>query len=861
MMPTATTPPVNLNNGRGTRDAVSGIGSTTDQQTHEILLHGFFMTHVVAMFIAFIQRAGMLGTIRLSPVTHMIWSTFTAQWSECKSICVPDRVINGQDSRCEEMVESRAVGVSLSGLILAENSRARPVSPNSSYITECAVIARQFCTNAIDPATTPYMIASLIDMTLRLDMFIILQLFSASLKVPVLPHGVVVEWFTVGTIQNRQSKNQLSMWLSEMIRNGNTFVDPNNPSQMFLSLGRNSDDPYYGSIGNNNNNNNNNNNSSSEFDHAQNNSNSNLHPCSAFQVHSKSGNAKDVVLGHIAKKLYETFRRELVSRANIFNASPLLIALKEIVGQDLRFPWVYGTLDAFSNTRNMLECLTLSIVSGSTPLPTPDRRPFDENYHHVPFQLLQFASTWTLAVDVRWLLWATSISCFPGTSSFQPAHISQHAKYYITKSLVDAFFRYSIPLSVFPATVASLGIPEPATQHMCMMKISAGEPYTMLSQRSGCVTTARCPSPANRTVSTVCNTRSAVVRRIRMDLNDTILRHYVGYSKNSMTGRVEDIAAISPYYTLAALLKVDKIRDIPTGHVSPPLCRNRWFPAISYAHVRIIACKLQDRRQSHDGTRVLELLISDPTSSQSPSVQKFDAALRLGLPFFPIPDVARRGVLVYFHLDDAPDDLQDPCNLDEFSENNMIKKPLSFDSNHILKGVVTRHGCLYGVLVPHPHLGETQYLSDTLHYNLVCSNNNSCQMGVWQMCRSIVPYGTDLLIDMKTASMVKNRLRNFTCLPNTRFTHHHKASQLLAATLTWEDPDHDDNIDPATKKNRMDVIWVIVQRKTVDVMVNHDCDTPDTYQNISFVVKPSDLVELQSVRESDINPHFLWIKE
>jgi hypothetical protein len=175
LMPTSIDPASFVNHGRGEFNNTTSTGRDQDRDHHQqeeeeeeerdIMKHVHFVPHILCTFVAFVQRYGMLGTVRLSPVTFMIWKTFAAQWRGCASICIPQRVQGGQNKRCEQMIESRAVAMSLHATVLAE--LAKP-SDKKTYIDHTVAIARSFANNAIDPACTPYMIAALIDQTLRM---------------------------------------------------------------------------------------------------------------------------------------------------------------------------------------------------------------------------------------------------------------------------------------------------------------------------------------------------------------------------------------------------------------------------------------------------------------------------------------------------------------------------------------------------------------------------------------------------------------------------------------------------------------------------------------------------------------------
>jgi hypothetical protein len=391
----------NNNDSAGVQDSSSMAKDSYDPQVINDAKPIFFSSFCTAIVTGFMQWTGILGKLPTSPCLEAFLGVFYAQLDLSKSILNPDMFNQGERPRCLQISKARGVASSLIASSIQETIEAgRLKRGHQDAIEGCGFRLMIESTSA---TIAPWIMADTMEHMLRLDFFILMQMFCQKLGVPShVSLENLLTWLKTGACP------QLQGWLDTCQilpisrldkRTGLTSVE----SCMYIS-----------------------------------------HPSLSCNISDPSLNAVDsTVCDYLGMLLFKQFSDKLAQECqiheNLSGAEIVKAMLTCCTNQKFAWPSVFGNIQTLSNfwlnnnvpaNRDIANSLTLC----------PIRIVVVEAHR---------AAIW---IDVRWLLL---------TSALCGASPSQTSRYLVVGQWIQHFYKQCIPDRMITSKELFIGLPSP----------------------------------------------------------------------------------------------------------------------------------------------------------------------------------------------------------------------------------------------------------------------------------------------------------------------------------------------------------------------------------------------------------------
>jgi hypothetical protein len=396
---------------------------------------------------------------------------------------------------------------------------------------------------------------------------------------------------------------------------------------------------------------------------------------------------------------------------------------------------------------------------------------------------------WTMAFDARTLLLLASLS-FEREDATAFHLIKPPMRTHFIKNVVELFLA-RVPAGCFPFPVAPLDLPGDGTNIVKARKLDArttqGKPRTLFV-RSG----------VQKENADEQHAKQALYTRLAKIFDRLsffqVLPMKEGASNLSPSLHAEDSAEAEAFIAAAKYLELGELRHLPPGGFNRIARVGEWTPALDLANDRVAAYKFVAGKEA-------SLLVSDGGSVRT--IEDASAQTLAELQLLPVPQFSRVGVLLYVQREElqwAP-----PCT-SQFSDTVAMDPD---DMHYTLDGneLANELDCAFAVVVPQATDTDAdadaadaadQWFSASLEYEiLVCEDSESgamhgARMGLSEVRRSLVPYGSDLLVDFSFVYCINEEFSEFAGCPWyiwPRVSPRHHQPAHLWASLSYIDED------------------------------------------------------------------------
>jgi hypothetical protein len=367
----------------------------------------FLSSLCTTVVTGFMQWTGMLGKLPTSPVLEALIQVFYAQLKLSKDILNPDMFGQGERPRCLQISKARGVASSLLAISIQETIDAGRLKKGHQDAIEGASFRMML--ESTSPVIAPWIMGDTMEHMLRLDFFILMQLFCQKLEVPGnIGLQDLKKWLETGGTEHCPA---LQRWI-QPIMNGGRLVTRAPLDKRGASLTELGSCMYI------------------------------THPTLSCIVPDPGMSFDSMVCEFVGLTLFKQFSFVLAEDCQIHeNASgEEIIKVMMISNANQQFTWpaIFGDIDSLPN-------FWMNKVPGN---PT-----FMENLALSPIRVvITEAHRAAVCVDIRWLLLVSSLC------GNKPSQASRHL---VVGQWIQQFYANCVPDRMITSKELFIGLPSP----------------------------------------------------------------------------------------------------------------------------------------------------------------------------------------------------------------------------------------------------------------------------------------------------------------------------------------------------------------------------------------------------------------
>ena len=367
----------------------------------------FLSSMCTTVVTGFMQWTGMLGKLPTSPVLEAIIQVFYAQLKLSKDIINPDMFNQGERPRCLQISKARGVASSLLAVSIQETIDAGRLKKGHQDAIEGASFRMML--ESTSPTIAPWIMGDTMEHMLRLDFFILMQLFCQKLEVPGnISLQDLKKWLETGDTQHCPT---LQRWIQPIIA-GNQLVTRAPLDKRGGSLTELGSCMYI------------------------------THPTLSCIVQDPGMSCDAMVCEFVGLTLFKQFSYFLAEDCQIHeNASgEEIIKVMMLCNTNQQFTWpaIFGDIDSLPN-------FWMNQVPGN-----PN---FTDNLELSPIRVvITEARRAAVCVDIRWLLLVSSLC------GNKPSQASRHL---VVGQWIQQFYANCIPDRMINSKELFIGLPSP----------------------------------------------------------------------------------------------------------------------------------------------------------------------------------------------------------------------------------------------------------------------------------------------------------------------------------------------------------------------------------------------------------------
>jgi hypothetical protein len=383
----------------------------------------FFSSMCTTVVAGFMQWTGMLGKLPSSPVLEAIIQVFYAQLKLSKDIINPDMFNQGERPRCLQISKARGVASSLLATSIQETIDAGRLKKGHQHAIEGASL--RMMTESTSAAIAPWIMADTMEHMLRLDFFILMQLFCKKLGVP--DHTTLQDlktWLRTGDAAHCPT---LQTWIQD-ITNGDKLVNRAPLDKRGGNLTELGSCMYI------------------------------THPSLGCIVQDPGMSFDSMVCESVGVALFKQFSFVLAEDCQIHEngSGGEIVKTMMICNANQQFAWpsMFGDIDSLPN-------FWMNKVPGNSN--------YMENLELCPIRVVMTeARRASVCVDIRWLLLVSSLC------GNQPSQASRHL---VVGQWIQQFYHNCVPDRMINSKELFIGLPSPVMHHglICPPVVSSGK--------------------------------------------------------------------------------------------------------------------------------------------------------------------------------------------------------------------------------------------------------------------------------------------------------------------------------------------------------------------------------------------------
>jgi hypothetical protein len=728
-----------------TTDFRDDVGISEPSEQDKIFFRCFFLdTPVVSKLGAHCQRESSIGNIgKCLPTPRTILDMFFAAYKATAFLQSGIQRMATTWPRMKEGAECRGTCKTFSGYVEVPSVVGGGRSGvDVSLVTH---VLTNFKFNPIALEVVPSITGDLFDHRLNTPLLVVMNIVSSILQTPVLEPESLRSWMATSvfpdTFNGKRDEEKVRVWLNSFGQADRFFES----GQLWVTKNGGGD----GSAGANS--------FASMFQNPNAANGGDGFQASVFQKQERS-ELMPVGFGDtIANNLFDFQGVTGVLAAMNFpgweekKTNPLKNYITEIISTTFQTRGsLFSSLLEMENTGKLFSALVNRSVLGSNGRVSSDNIALAKI-----FPPTMGRGGWTMAFDARMLLLLSSLS-FEREDVTAFHLIKPPMRTHFIKNVIELFFT-RVPGNCFPFPTATLDIPGDGTNIVRMKKMKAqtiqGKTRTLFV-RSG----------IQKASADEKHGKYATYTRLAEIVNKIpyfqVLPMKEGASALSPSLHAEDSSEAEVFLAAAKYLNLPLLRYIPVTAFNRIVRVGTWTPALNLRTGRLNAYNFAAGKSG-------QLQVSDGTSGQTFENASSYTLAEMGL--MPTPHFARVGVLLFTAKDESqwaePEAAQfsdtvtmDPSNL-RYTLDGCELAGDDWD-------------CNFAVIVPQAADDcekEEQWFSETLEYTaLVCDENGTTRrapIGLSEVRKSLVPYGSDLLVEFSFVYCINEEHSEFVGSP------------------------------------------------------------------------------------------------